>query len=184
MYRREPKHRLVPLLSSLFVPVPSLDIGHSGPVRRFGWWPHPICSCFRRCSRFVLRRSARRRCRRLRARVAHLPVFRCSRCSRCRWCPVRAESEALGGVFPVVPGFLLFLGRSTTAAWFWRPHSRRRRRLRSPHRAFRFRVFRGLDYLSSSRTLTRAFKCRGWRARRRSFVRCSVFRCLIYMRST
>ena len=41
------------------------------------------------------------------------------------------ESEALGGVFPVVPGFLLFLGRSTPVASSWRPHSCRRRFLRS-----------------------------------------------------
>jgi len=55
-----------------------------------------MCFCLRRCSRSIFRRSARRRRRRLRARVAHLPVFRCS---SCRWCPVRAESEASEGEY-------------------------------------------------------------------------------------
>ena len=54
-------------------------------------------------------RSARRRRRRLRACVAHLPVFCCFRCSGCRWYPVRAESEAPGGVFSVVQFSFCFL---------------------------------------------------------------------------
>ena len=67
--------------------------------------PSFLCPCIRHSSRSIFRRSARHRCRHLRARVAHLPVFRCSRCSRCRWCPVRAESKAPGGMCPVVPIF-------------------------------------------------------------------------------
>jgi len=34
MYKSEPEPRLVPLLSALPVPVPSLGLGHSEPVRR------------------------------------------------------------------------------------------------------------------------------------------------------
>ena len=62
MYKREPELRLVPLLSALPVPVPSLGLGHSGPVRWFGLWPRPMCLCIRHSSRFIC--------------VAHLPVFR------------------------------------------------------------------------------------------------------------
>jgi len=78
--------------------MPPLASRHSNPVR-WSWWPHPRCRssrCLRRCSRSILRRSTCRRRRRLRARVAHLPVFHCHRCSGCHWCSVRAESEALG----------------------------------------------------------------------------------------
>jgi len=106
-------------------------------------WPPSCCRSRRvlhRCSRSILRRTARRRRRRRRrARVAHLPVFRGSRCSRCRWCPERAESEASAEVFPVVPVFHLKLGRGAPVARSWRLQSLCRR-LRSHRRIFRLGV--------------------------------------------
>jgi len=50
----------------------------SWPVIACPWWPPSCCRscrCVRRCSRSILRRSARRRRFRLRTRVAYLPVF-------------------------------------------------------------------------------------------------------------
>jgi len=44
---------VVPLLSALPVPVPSFGLGHIGPVRRFGWWPRPMCFCLQRPPRLV-----------------------------------------------------------------------------------------------------------------------------------
>jgi len=79
--------------------------------------------------------------RRSRPSLLRVHAFRCSRCSGCRWCPVRAESEASGGVFPVVPVFLLFLVMVTQLLG----HSGRTRAataasVRSLRRIFRFLV--------------------------------------------
>jgi len=75
--------------------VPHVRVALCSFVKYLCRWP--MRGSYRR-SRSIFRRSARRRHCPLRARVAHLPVFRCSRCSRCR--PVH---------------------------WPWRPHSRRGR---------------------------------------------------------
>jgi len=77
-------------LASPLVPIFSLGLVHSGPVRRFGWWPRPICFCFRRCSRLVLRCSACRLSCRLRACITSCcfccPDFSCLGHPICRRC--------------------------------------------------------------------------------------------------
>jgi len=100
------------------------------------WRPHSrrrrrrrLRSFRRRFSSFG-RRFTRRRHRRLRARVARLPVARCSRCSRCR--PVH---------------------------WSWRPHSRRRRRIRRNTSVDGIRWFCGLDLGSGPQRIFETKQC-------------------------